>query len=69
MRQMFVRWMNRNHRRTKTFLLRHRPPVTTHEEMARGKGLSLKDWSPEDGGGIHLVLQKTAAQAASGVSS
>lgn len=28
------------------------------EEMVRGNGLSLKDWHPDDGTGIHLVLQK-----------
>ncbi|MGA2372144.1 MAG: class I SAM-dependent methyltransferase [Candidatus Korobacteraceae bacterium] len=32
-------------------------PFTT-EDMVRGHGLSLKDWSPEDGHGIHLILQK-----------
>jgi len=37
-------------------------PFTT-EDMVRGNGLSLKDWSPEDGDGIHLVLQKAAAPA------
>lgn len=30
----------------------------TRRDMVRGNGLSLKDWRPEDGGGIHLVLQK-----------
>ena len=45
-----------------------RHPFTT-EDMVRGNGLSLKDWSPEDGGGIHLVLRKSVAQATSGVSS
>jgi len=28
------------------------------QDMVRGHGLSLKDWSPEDGHGIHLILQK-----------
>jgi len=28
------------------------------EDMVRGNGLSLKDWHPADGGGIHLVLRK-----------
>ena len=32
-------------------------PFTT-QDMVRGHGMSLKDWCPEDGGGMHLVLQK-----------
>jgi len=27
-------------------------------DMVRGNGSSLKDWHPDDGGGIHLVMQK-----------
>ena len=29
-------------------------------DMVRGNGMSLKDWHPGDGGGFHLVLQKTS---------
>jgi hypothetical protein len=27
-------------------------------DMVRNNGLTVKDWHPDDGGGIHLVLQK-----------
>jgi 2-polyprenyl-3-methyl-5-hydroxy-6-metoxy-1,4-benzoquinol methylase len=28
------------------------------KDMVRGNGMTLKDWNPDDGTGIHLVLQK-----------
>jgi 2-polyprenyl-3-methyl-5-hydroxy-6-metoxy-1,4-benzoquinol methylase len=51
-------WEKRFGERGLTKVTKH--PFTT-QDMVRGHGRSLKDWSPEDGAGIHLILQKAAS--------
>ena len=48
-------------------LVKAKDHAFTTEDMVRGNGLSLKDWSPDDGGGIHLVLQKANGHMPYGV--
>ncbi len=45
-------------------LVKVQPCPFAPEDMVRGNGLSLKDWSPDDSSGIHLVLQKAPGERA-----